>query len=115
MQAPFYALAIFAFCRQREWIRVPAIFYAAVLLTIMPMVLSEQCARHDARSPCPRTMVCMHTRRGHLPRRGAEPRCMHTDMAVGICQGEVRSPGAFTLTWPWASAKARCGAPVHAH
>jgi len=42
VQAPFYAVALFAFARQRDWIRVPAIMYSVVLLTILPMVLTEQ-------------------------------------------------------------------------
>ena len=42
VQAPFYMLAMYAFARQRNWIRVPAIVYATVLLTIMPIVLAEQ-------------------------------------------------------------------------
>lgn len=42
VQAPFYAIAIFAFLRQLNWIRTPAIVYSTVLLTIMPIVLAEQ-------------------------------------------------------------------------
>lgn len=42
VQAPFYMLAMYAFARQRSWIRVPAIVYSTVLLTIMPIVLAEQ-------------------------------------------------------------------------
>ena len=42
VQAPFYMLAMYAFARQRAWIRLPAIVYSAVLLTIMPIVLGEQ-------------------------------------------------------------------------
>ena len=42
VQAPFYVLAILAFLRQQSWIRVPAIIYSTVLLTIMCLVLSEQ-------------------------------------------------------------------------
>lgn len=42
VQAPFYILAIFAFLRQLNWIRIPAIVYSTVLLTIMPIVLGEQ-------------------------------------------------------------------------
>ena len=44
VQAPFYMLAIFAFLRRANWIRIPAIVYSTVLLTIMPMVLGEQYA-----------------------------------------------------------------------
>lgn len=42
MQAPFYLLAIYAFLRRRNWIRLPAMGYCTVLLTIMPIVLGEQ-------------------------------------------------------------------------
>ena len=36
VQAPFYMLAIVAFLRRANWIRIPAIVYSTVLLTIMP-------------------------------------------------------------------------------
>ena len=36
VQAPFYAVAIFAFVRRANWIRLPAIVYSTVLLIIMP-------------------------------------------------------------------------------
>jgi steroid 5-alpha reductase family enzyme len=42
VQAPFYLLAILAFQRRANWVRMPAIIYSTVLLTIMPMVLTEQ-------------------------------------------------------------------------
>jgi steroid 5-alpha reductase family enzyme len=42
VQAPFYALALEAWARRRDSIRIPAIVYATVLLTIMPMILTEQ-------------------------------------------------------------------------
>ena len=42
VQAPFYALAILAFMRGQSWIRLPALVYSSVLLTIMPIVLGEQ-------------------------------------------------------------------------
>ena len=52
VQAPFYAVAIYAFVRQRSWVRVPAIVYATVLLTIMPIVLAEQYfGPHASRRP----------------------------------------------------------------
>lgn len=50
VQAPFYVLAIYAFVRQRTWIRIPAIIYSTVLLTIMPIVLGEQYAGQHATS-----------------------------------------------------------------
>jgi hypothetical protein len=39
---PFYALAIYAFTRGREWIRVPAIVWASVMLTNVTIILSEE-------------------------------------------------------------------------
>ena len=42
VQAPFYALAILAFLRGGSWIRLPALVYSSVLLTIVPIVLGEQ-------------------------------------------------------------------------
>ena len=44
VQAPFYVVAIYAFRRQRNWIRLPSMLYATVLLTIMPIVLAEEFA-----------------------------------------------------------------------
>lgn len=41
---PFYAFAIYAFVRGREWIRMPSIIYSSVLLTIMATILSEELA-----------------------------------------------------------------------
>ena len=37
-------LAIYAFVRKCNWIRLPAFVYSTVLLTIMPIVLAEQYA-----------------------------------------------------------------------
>lgn len=42
VQAPVYVLGLYAFSRRRNWVRGPALVYAIVLLTIMPMVLAEQ-------------------------------------------------------------------------
>jgi hypothetical protein len=39
---PFYAVAIYAFTRGREWIRVPAIVWASVMLTNVTIILSEE-------------------------------------------------------------------------
>lgn len=39
---PFYAFAIYAFIRGRNWIRVPAIIYASVMLTNVIIILSEE-------------------------------------------------------------------------
>lgn len=42
VQVPFYLLGLLAFPRQLNWVRIPAIVYSTVLLTIMPIVLGEQ-------------------------------------------------------------------------
>jgi hypothetical protein len=39
---PFYAAAIYAFTKGREWIRVPAIVYASVMLTNVTIILGEE-------------------------------------------------------------------------
>ena len=39
---PFYAFGIYAFTRGREWIRVPAIVWASVMLTNVTIILSEE-------------------------------------------------------------------------
>jgi hypothetical protein len=39
---PFYAVAIYAFVRGREWIRIPSIIYASVLMTNVIIILSEE-------------------------------------------------------------------------
>ena len=58
VQAPFYVLAIFAFVRRRNWIRIPAIIYSTVLLTIMPIVLTEQyIGEHATERPLLVTLV----------------------------------------------------------
>ena len=39
VQAPFYVLALYAFVRRQNWIKLPSLVYATVLLTIMPSAL----------------------------------------------------------------------------
>jgi hypothetical protein len=39
---PFYIVAIFAFIRGREWIRIPSIIYSSVLWTNVTIILSEE-------------------------------------------------------------------------
>lgn len=39
---PFYALAIYAFTTGKDWIRIPSIIYASVILTILSIILSEE-------------------------------------------------------------------------
>jgi hypothetical protein len=39
---PFYAVALYAFIRGREWIRIPAIVWGSVLMTIVIIIMSEE-------------------------------------------------------------------------
>jgi EXPERA (EXPanded EBP superfamily) len=39
---PFYAAAIYAFVRRRDWIRVPALLWAATMLTNVAVILGEE-------------------------------------------------------------------------
>jgi steroid 5-alpha reductase family enzyme len=39
---PFYAAAVYAFIRRRNWIRLPAIIYSAVMFTNVTIILSEE-------------------------------------------------------------------------
>jgi hypothetical protein len=39
---PFYIAAIYAFARGRDWIRVPAIFWAGVMMTNVTIIMSEE-------------------------------------------------------------------------
>lgn len=39
---PFYAFAIYAYARGREWIRVPSIIYGSFLIVIICCILSEE-------------------------------------------------------------------------
>lgn len=39
---PFYAVAIYAYSTAREWIRVPSLIYASVMLTNVTIILSEE-------------------------------------------------------------------------
>lgn len=41
---PFYAFALYAFIRGRNWIRLPAIVWAAVMLTNVTIILGEEVA-----------------------------------------------------------------------
>ena len=41
---PFYAIAIYAFLRGREWIRLPAIFYSGMLFADVFIILGEEIA-----------------------------------------------------------------------
>jgi hypothetical protein len=39
---PFYAFAVYAFTKGREWIRIPAVAYASVMLTNVTIILGEE-------------------------------------------------------------------------
>jgi len=39
---PFYAVAIYAYLKGREWIRIPSIIWASVLVTNVIIILSEE-------------------------------------------------------------------------
>jgi hypothetical protein len=39
---PFYAVAIYAFARGRDWIRLPSIIWASVMMTNVIIILSEE-------------------------------------------------------------------------
>ena len=41
---PFYALAVYAFVRGKEWIRIPAIFYSGMMFTVVFVILGEEIA-----------------------------------------------------------------------
>ncbi len=41
---PFYAFAIYAFARGRDWIRIPAIFYAGMMFADVSIILGEEFA-----------------------------------------------------------------------
>jgi hypothetical protein len=41
---PFYAFAIYAFLRGREWIRLPAIFYSGMMFADVFIILGEEIA-----------------------------------------------------------------------
>ncbi len=38
---PFYMLGLYAFAERRNWIRVPALMYAAIMLTNVTIIMSE--------------------------------------------------------------------------
>ena len=39
---PFYFFAVYAFTRGKEWIRIPSVIYASVMLTNVTIILSEE-------------------------------------------------------------------------
>jgi hypothetical protein len=41
---PYYAVAIYSFLRARDWIRIPSIIYASVIMTNVVIILGEEVA-----------------------------------------------------------------------
>lgn len=39
---PFYVVAIYAFAKGRDWIRIPSVIYASTLFTIVLVILGEE-------------------------------------------------------------------------
>lgn len=39
---PFYVCAIYAFTKGKEWIRIPSVIYASVMLTMVSVILGEE-------------------------------------------------------------------------
>jgi len=39
---PFYVVALYAYTRGRDWIRIPGIVYASVMLTVVSVILGEE-------------------------------------------------------------------------
>jgi hypothetical protein len=54
---PFYALAIFAFVKGREWIRIPAIFYSGMLFADVFIILGEEIAGPHATPNLPAVLA----------------------------------------------------------
>jgi hypothetical protein len=45
---PFYVVAIFAYMKGKDWIRMPSVIYASVLLTNVFIILGEEYAGQNA-------------------------------------------------------------------
>jgi hypothetical protein len=56
---PYYAAAIYALLRRRNWIRMPSIVYSSVMLTKMSVIVAESLWGQFA-SPCPLLSVGAH-------------------------------------------------------
>ncbi len=56
---PFYAVAIYAFLRGREWIRIPAIFYSGMMFADVFIILGEEIAGPHA-TPHPAIVVAFN-------------------------------------------------------
>jgi EXPERA (EXPanded EBP superfamily) len=42
LYGPFYAIAIYAFVKGKEWIRIPSVFYAGMLFATVVIILGEE-------------------------------------------------------------------------
>ncbi len=42
LYGPFYAVAIYAFVKGKEWIRIPSVFYAGMLFATVVVILGEE-------------------------------------------------------------------------
>ncbi len=56
---PFYACAIFAYWRGKEWIRIPSIMYASVMVALVSVILAEEIAGAHA-APNPAAVVALN-------------------------------------------------------
>ncbi len=56
---PFYAVAIYAYTRGREWIRIPSIIYGSVMMTVVTIILGEELAGPHA-SPYPAVVLLLN-------------------------------------------------------
>jgi hypothetical protein len=56
---PFYAVAIYAFVRGREWIRIPSIMYGSAMITVVTIILGEELAGPHA-TPHPAVVLLLN-------------------------------------------------------
>ncbi|RMD83371.1 MAG: DUF2781 domain-containing protein [Candidatus Dadabacteria bacterium] len=56
---PFYAVAIFAYLKGKEWIRVPSIVYASVMIALVSVIIAEEIAGTHA-APNPAFVVALN-------------------------------------------------------
>ena len=54
---PFYVVALYAYAKGREWIRIPSIIYGSVLLTNVLVILGEEIAGRHATPHLPVVLV----------------------------------------------------------
>src|SRR5207302_1612469 len=56
---PFYVVALYAFIKGKEWIRIPSIIYSSVMLTNVTIILSEEFSGPNA-TPQPLVVVLLN-------------------------------------------------------